>query len=102
MGALIRHHWDRLGPVSFHEGAVLFLFVSLVALWFFREPEFMTGWADLLPEENEVGDEVSVADGTPAILVCLLLFFLPARPHFAAGILRGKVVFLERLRRSTG
>ena len=42
-----RKHTD-LGPMRFHEGAVLTLFTILIALWFFREPRFMSGWAGFL------------------------------------------------------
>jgi hypothetical protein len=43
----LRKHYENLGSMKFHEAAVLSLFVTLVLLWFFREPEFITGWGDL-------------------------------------------------------
>ena len=60
MTALIQHHCQEMGPITFHELAVLIVFTILVILWFFREPEFMTGWADVLPQENEIGEEVLI------------------------------------------
>lgn len=33
----------------FHEAGVLFLFILLVLLFFFRDPKFMPGWASLIP-----------------------------------------------------
>ncbi len=40
-------HYENLGSMKFHETAVLLLFITLVLLWFFREPEFIVGWGDL-------------------------------------------------------
>ena len=56
--------------MSRHEYSVLGLFLLLVVLWLTRSPGFMTGWADLLPP--------GVTDATPAILISLLMFAVPA------------------------
>ncbi len=95
---LIRDRCRSLGRMTFHEASVLVIFVILVVLWFFREPKFMPGWADGLPEENEIGDEVSVGDGTPAILMAITLFFLPAKPYFFTGITKVMVQFTQFLK----
>ena len=43
---LLKQYTD-LGSMNFHEIGVLSLFVILVMLWFFREPQFMPGWGEL-------------------------------------------------------
>ena len=43
---VIRQQYKELGPMNFHETAVLVCFFSLILLWFFREPQFMPGWGD--------------------------------------------------------
>ena len=35
------------------------------------------GWGDLFSAETSNGENVSIAQATPAILICLLLFILP-------------------------
>ena len=45
---VIKKRMEEIGSMSFHEGSVLFLFVSLVSLWFFRDPGFMTGWGNFV------------------------------------------------------
>lgn len=40
--------YKELGPMTFHEGSVLMLFIILVLLWFFRKPEFIPGWAEVV------------------------------------------------------
>jgi len=40
--------YEELGPMTFHEGSVLILFIIVVLLWFFRKPEFMPGWAEVV------------------------------------------------------
>ncbi|CAH1382339.1 unnamed protein product [Tenebrio molitor] len=72
---LIRQKIDEMGPMSFHEGAVAALFVLSVLLWFFRKPQFIVGWAELITEHK-------VKDATAALIVVLLLFMIPARPDF--------------------
>lgn len=46
---LIRKKYEELGPMTFHELVTLILFISCVALWFFRDPQFITGWSEFLP-----------------------------------------------------
>ena len=36
--------------MTFHEGATLFLFITVVLLWFFRDPQFITGWSELIED----------------------------------------------------
>ena len=47
---LISRRYTELGPLNWHQGSVLSLFVTVVILWFFRQPEFIPGWASLLPD----------------------------------------------------
>ena len=42
----LQEYYEDLGSMDFHEIAVLTLFIILVILWFFREPEFIVGWGD--------------------------------------------------------
>ena len=97
--AMINRKCSELGPVTYHEAWVLFMFVSLVLLWFFQviminikskelhnviyqEPGFMTGWADKLETVNAIGNPVSVGSATPAVLVAIILFMFPSKPYF--------------------
>ena len=79
---VIQKKYDELGPITFHEGSVMVLFLTVLLLWFFEHPGFMTGWADGLATTNPFGHEVSIDDATPTVLVMLALFFLPAKPYF--------------------
>lgn len=73
---VIRQKFKDLGPMTFHEIAVLVLFILCVALWFFRDPGFMPGWAQLF------GNAEKVDDATAAMLIVVLLFIIPAKPSF--------------------
>ncbi|KAK2715926.1 hypothetical protein QYM36_010483 [Artemia franciscana] len=73
----IRKSYDDLGSMSFHESMVLVLFLLLVILWCFRDPQFMPGWAE--PWRNS---GIRIGDGTAAIIVVALLFVVPAEPYF--------------------
>ncbi len=69
---------QRLGRVSFEERAVLAVFVATALLWTFRvdlQMGFLTvpGWSRLLPDPGMVDD------GTVAIALASLLFFIPVR-----------------------
>ncbi|XP_060791222.1 solute carrier family 13 member 2 [Neoarius graeffei] len=71
---VMKEEYGKLGSMKFAEGAVLTVFISLVVLWFSREPGFMPGWASSLNK-----NQTYVTDGTVAILVSTLLFLIPSQ-----------------------
>ncbi|XP_055935460.1 Na(+)/citrate cotransporter-like [Argiope bruennichi] len=71
---VISVRYSELGAITFHEMAVLCCFIVLVFLWVFREPKFMSGWADLFSSDTRKGDAV------PVIAILFLLFLIPAEP----------------------
>ncbi|XP_056140728.1 solute carrier family 13 member 2-like [Lampris incognitus] len=77
--AVMKAEYKKLGWMTFAEGAVLTIFILLVALWFTREPGFMDGWATaLFSDKGEF-----VTDGTVAIFMCLFFFIIPSKlPSF--------------------
>ena len=67
---LLQSRYNDLGPMSRHEKSVLGIFIILVILWMSRSPGFVTGWEVLFPP--------GISDATPAILISLILFIVPA------------------------
>jgi di/tricarboxylate transporter len=45
---IINQKYKELGPISFHEMAVCLLFIFLILLWMFRDPQFLPGWATII------------------------------------------------------
>jgi len=76
---LLGTKYKALGPMSFHEIAVALVFFFVVGLWLFREPKFMSGWANALAT-------VEIGDSTAAMLAVFLLFVIPSHP----GVLLGR------------
>ncbi|CAG9857679.1 unnamed protein product [Phyllotreta striolata] len=72
---LINHQLEQLGPMSFHEGAIGCCFLLSIVLWFFRKPQFVTGWAELITNHK-------VKDATAALIVVLIMFICPSKPDF--------------------
>ena len=75
---VIARERERLGPIAFEERAVLLVFAMAALLWVFRVdltlgPITVPGWSGLLPWPRFVDD------GTVAIAMASLLFFIPAR-----------------------
>ena len=75
---LVARERARLGPISFEERAVLIVFALTALLWVFRVDLnlgafTLPGWSRLLPWPGLVDD------GTVAIAMASLLFFIPAR-----------------------
>ncbi|KAG7269398.1 hypothetical protein CRUP_015436 [Coryphaenoides rupestris] len=78
---VMRQEYLKLGRICFAEVAVLIVFITLVALWFTREPGFMDGWATVL--FNQEGEFVT--DGTIAIFMSMLFFVIPNQlPRFGS------------------
>jgi sodium-dependent dicarboxylate transporter 2/3/5 len=75
---IVKREYKELGPVSFEERIVLAVFLLTALLWVFRTDITLgfvdiPGWSNLLPES------VSLDDGTVAMIMALLLFFIPTR-----------------------
>ncbi|NP_001086781.1 solute carrier family 13, member 2 [Xenopus laevis] len=78
--SVIREEYRKLGPISYAESSVLFLFILLVLLWFTRDPGFVVGWATILFNKDNIE---YATDATVAVFVAFLLFILPAtKPKF--------------------
>lgn len=45
---VIQREHRQLGPMTFAEKVVTFLFLVLVLLWFTRKPGFYRGWGELI------------------------------------------------------
>ncbi|XP_072495868.1 solute carrier family 13 member 2 isoform X2 [Notamacropus eugenii] len=73
---VIRNEHKKLGPMSFAEKAVSFLFVLLVVLWFTREPGFFHGWGNAA-FPNDKGESM-LSDGSVAFFIGILLFIIPS------------------------
>ncbi|XP_042146955.1 solute carrier family 13 member 5 [Ixodes scapularis] len=70
---VIRRNYASLGPIRFHEVAVLLLFTLLVFLWLFRDPMFARGWATFFSITKP-------KDATAVMIAVVLLFIIPAEP----------------------
>ncbi|XP_012413569.1 solute carrier family 13 member 2-like [Trichechus manatus latirostris] len=66
-----------LGPMTFAEKAITFFFVTLVLLWFTREPGFFLGWGNLAFPNAE--GESMLSDGTVAIFISVIMFIVPSK-----------------------
>ena len=76
--AVVDRELERLGPITFEERAVLAVFAATAFLWVFRVDLnlgtfTLPGWSRLLPWPGLVDD------GTVAITMASLLFFIPGR-----------------------
>lgn len=47
---VIENKYKELGPITWHESSMAFLFISVVLLWFFRKPDFIPGWPTLITD----------------------------------------------------
>ena len=75
---ILREELKKLGPIRYEEKAILVVFACTVLLWTFRLDLnlglfILPGWSNLWEGFSNVDD------GTIAIAMALILFFLPAR-----------------------
>uniref|UniRef100_U3EU10 Solute carrier family 13 member 2-2 n=1 Tax=Micrurus fulvius TaxID=8637 RepID=U3EU10_MICFL len=81
--SIIKSEYRALGRMKFSEGAVLILFITLVVLWFTREPGFMPGWANALFSHRA---KSHITDATVVIFISLLMFLIPSEiPRCSSG-----------------
>nr|XP_033327585.1 uncharacterized protein LOC117221069 [Megalopta genalis] len=73
--SVIETKYKELGPITWHESVVGFLFMLVVLLWFFRSPGFASGWPTYITN-------LSVKDSTAATFVIILFFLLPSKLDF--------------------
>ena len=76
--SVVQRELERLGPITFEERAILAVFAVTALLWVFRVDLSLgaftlPGWSNLLPWPGLVDD------GTVAITMASLLFFIPGR-----------------------
>ena len=91
-----------LGPISFEERCVLVVFGITAVLWIFRRDlelgiGTIPGWSNLLPFPGMIDD------GTVAITMAAILFFIPTRnqpPRARSETVAGLIPWLEPLRRA--
>ncbi|KAJ8312718.1 hypothetical protein KUTeg_010091 [Tegillarca granosa] len=69
--AVIQEEYDKLGSISFAQGAVLVHFILLAVLWITRDLGGIGGWGDIFPEST-------VTDSTPSILIAASMFVFPS------------------------
>jgi di/tricarboxylate transporter len=74
----LRDQYAALGPMSFEEKAVTYIFVVLALLWLFRADlaigsVTIPGWAGIFP----IGAYID--DGSVAMLIAVVLFLFPAK-----------------------
>jgi sodium-dependent dicarboxylate transporter 2/3/5 len=79
---IVDQEYKALGPMSFEEKCVLVVFICTAFLWIFRKDltlgfVSLPGWSGLLP------DPKAINDGTVAIFMAMLLFFIPTRTQEA-------------------
>ncbi|NPA42422.1 MAG: SLC13/DASS family transporter [Chlorobi bacterium] len=75
---MLDEEYRKLGPMSYEEKWVAFLFGLLVILWLFRRPldlgpVHVPGWSEWFARPSYI------TDGNVAVLVAVLLFLIPAR-----------------------
>ncbi|XP_050409833.2 Na(+)/citrate cotransporter [Patella vulgata] len=70
---IIMKEYSAMGTITFPEIVVACNFVILVLLWVTRSPGFVPGWGALFKPGY-------AKDSTSAILICIMMFILPAKP----------------------
>lgn len=89
--SILKSELKELGPIRFEEKAVLVVFICTVFLWTFRRDLnlgafTLPGWSNLWSGFEKLDD------GTIAVAMALILFFLPAKSgDFPRRILTGSV-----------
>ncbi len=87
---MLEARYGELGPITFHQAAVLFNFTVLVMLWFFRKPQFIPGSASL---KLRFFKKTPVHSNYCSALLKLWFF---RKPHFIPGSASLKLGFFKQ------
>jgi sodium-dependent dicarboxylate transporter 2/3/5 len=76
--SIVDKEYKALGPMSFEERIVLLIFTLTAVLWVFRKDLVLgfvsiPGWSNLIPYPKLIDD------GTVALVMAMLMFFIPTR-----------------------
>ncbi|XP_055347339.1 solute carrier family 13 member 2-like [Paramacrobiotus metropolitanus] len=66
----LKGQYEKLGSIRFEEGSVIFFFLFLLMLWFFRSPSVFPGWEIAFKKGY-------VSDNAPTLLLVATLFVWP-------------------------
>lgn len=98
----LKQRLQELGPMAPAEKRVLLIFVTTALLWILRRPlqigntQILPGWSELIrnwfllmgytrPAQGDIEFAKFMNDSTVAILMAVLLFFLPSGTRSASG-----------------
>ncbi|XP_077870238.1 Na(+)/citrate cotransporter-like [Saccoglossus kowalevskii] len=68
--AVLRKQYDELGAIKWSEVVVIFIFVVLIVMWLFEDPQFVTGWRSWFKPGF-------VKSSTFTVAVTILCFIIP-------------------------
>lgn len=74
--AVMKEKYKNLGPMTWHESWVLFLFLICTALWLLQSPNFIKGWGDAMSESARIPGNVTEAVIAKSRRLEILLYFV--------------------------
>lgn len=97
MEVAIRRKYNQLGPMNFQQIATLVLFLVLVVLWIFKDPQFMPGW-DVWFQKSAKGRSY-ISEATPTLGIVMILFMLPSKWDYYQKAMKGSKSFFWKFLR---
>ncbi len=83
----IEEKYKALGEIRFHELAVICLFLIMVLLWVFKNPQIISGWEVFFPKTAR--GKSFVKEATPTLLIGLFMFFIPSKLKYYVNPFNG-------------
>lgn len=72
----MQEQYRKLGPLTYHEKSTITLFSLFILICFFKKPQFLPGWQDLISDRK-------IGDATVSVAIAFLTFVLPStKPNF--------------------
>ncbi len=87
IAAAIEDKYKALGEIRFHEIGVLVLFLIMVLLWVFKNPQVIEGWDVFFPKTAR--GKSFVKEATPTLLVATVMFFIPSKAQYYRDFFKG-------------
>jgi len=91
----IADEYRALGELTFQEAAIIILFLILVILWVFKDPQVFPGWDYFFAPTTR--GKPFIKEVTPTLIIAIIMLVMPSKIEYYMTPFEGGLQFLYRM-----